>query len=1815
MRVPLNQLIPTALLPEPVQALFDVLEIADFTVDAGEGFTQASLKINAAEGEPRIEFGGPDGFAVIFRELTTLDLRLAGELEILLGLAEIVVELPSVLSPASLDNGGWVRVPDMRQTITARSEHGNVGICWHSTGGFGLVWPQDANGSVGIPSINLSETLIADTGIVISARGVDIVPDPNDFRIEMDEADFQLPSDFPAAPDLRFIDACIDRRGFTGKAEVTWNDLAFDQSTRALTGSVVGQLFGWQGGLDGVLLEFKETMPVVIDIWGKLLVPYFDQPVDVRANFAVDGGFALALGADAEITLTREELLELRLQSLSFAVDADNVATMQLSGGLTPLLMASEGLQWPDFEVKDLTVDSTGKFTIGEAWVELKDLATLDLWGFHFEMRRIGIGYQVPRDRLWLDLSGGLRLIEAVPLGVDVEGFRLSWPRSLLHGVQSPLPIEQIRRAAEQIEVDFDGVNLFFGVPETIEFEGLIRFIKSAQQVAFAGDIALRVPAVGLSAEAGLLIGMNLGQPPFPFLYVYFGVELPAGIPLGQSGLALKGALGLFGLNVAPDRTPGQNWYHDWYKRGPIVGAHPTNKWHDERDAMALGIGVTITTVDGFVKGTRGLIVVVLPGPVLILEGRALLLEGLAPGEPPLRALAVFDGREKTIQLNIDAQAELIEDTLDASGGVEAFFDLEDLSNWHLYFGEDSPRNRRVHANVLNLLRADSYLMIDSRGGAAFRARMGAAADLDPNIPDVGPVSVTAHLELDGDGLLTIGPEQLSGDVSLRASVRLSAFGFSMQLGASAQVLLEGPRPFKVQAEVDLEADLPVPLPDFEASIPFSWQTPTIEVPEIASPLSRVSLTSRFAHSSTALSVHEAPADHAAAARASSEVPLDAGVLLEFRPEVNQPAGAPFLRHPGGTKTFDAGLMRFTPTVEHIQLFEHRKGLPWTGTEQDWKLVASTTSAPSWSGVWLADADPRGDGTPSARRLLLGSGNPLSHLMSAPPRNHLFLWTQDAGSPTAGEAVLEDYPELMTCTGDNERAVCITFDRLEPKPVPPGKELWINELRITSPREMRPQRDTHKPMCLAVAGYLDLRFPEPVVQVILKLCGPAQWQAVDLAIRSRARRSGRSQSELSNGRAEAQRRGNAFDPRACMIEVPVTTTATPEQWVFESPTAFSCLSLIRLDDFGIAEVCFVTADERERAGNTRRQCVDNAPAFDEMQLFRSDKYYRLTVRTSIAGALRLENLPFPLNHPLAGIASAMYAEALGQLELFDATKTFDEVAFFQTGGPPFRLESYVHSTHPMAQAERVFREDDFAMRFRRDYVQSMFAAETYPLELMIRAADGRLLTAPDYTTDWASAQSATRSADEETWDAHRQQHAIPSPPVRPDGILTLRRRPGGPGLLPSARYELLLTGGAGGSTLNPGWDTAAGWRFADGVWTRGESLHEILLGGSTEWGDIECALDYLPELHGDVGLLLRVQQGESAGIRFAAMAIRVLWPTPASSVLRVERVTRAGPADSWTVQLLHSVDVLMPDVQPLHVRVQVLDQRLRVWLFERRLIDVTIMGHPVAGAIALTSTAAEAAFQHVVVRDAVLHRVRFATSRFNRFSDLIASYDETGASRAFYIAAVGTPSAPDGALTTQRVWARAVWDWHRAQINHRDGLLTGGRAALEASRLNLREARARHEAAFHDWSSTLALLALQAQTTQLEVHLVRASQGVVAAWLRIPENLDLQHPVLQDPQSVNSVTIGVVGRTELNLTLHGGATQAMRVLADPGSHQVILLPSAGNVWAPDTYELRLTYHRNLGDEIADDSHRFDRPVEAREAQQGPEDAVMTWTVK
>ncbi|HUG37684.1 MAG TPA: hypothetical protein VML54_12075, partial [Candidatus Limnocylindrales bacterium] len=1090
----------------------------------------------------------------------------------------------------------------------------------------------DSSGSVavdlGLSARFDSPLMVGDTGVIVEAEDIALVlqADP---ALQVGRARIVLPPDLPLEGVVVGLDqARLDARGFSGGVSLDL-PLAFDETAgrfEYLPADAGGTaqpatLFGLSGGLRHLAVAIEDNCLTGSDITGALLIPYFEEPVDVRIAMGAGGDLAVTLSAaDADgITLRKEELLALTIRSLTVAKEGD-VGLVRATGGLAPLVMSGDGLQWPRLDVTDLEIDSQGRFRIREAWLELEGLATLDLFGFHFELARIGLGYEEPpasepAGRLWVDLSGSLRLIEQIPMGLAVEGFRLSWPENLdaIVDLDGPPTVQRALDVLGALRVKFDGIHLFFGVPDAVEFEGLIRFFKEASAVGFAGDVALRVPASGFALEAGLLVGMSFEPPPFPFLYVYFGVELPAGVPLGQSGLALKGAKGLFGLNVSPAKAPEANWFHDWYKLPP-EGAHPTPKWGVERSALAFGAGLTVSTADGYVKGVRGLLVLSLPGPILVIEGKALILSALTGGEPPFGALAVFDGPQRTVQFNIEAQAELVEDMLEAHGGLEAFFDFVDLTNWHLYLGEDAPADRRVQANILKLpgssrylFDASGYLMLDMVGEHTLRSRLGFLVGLRERFDEYDPFVIAVDAAIEGDGEVTVFPEQLSGEVELEASVEVSAFGVGVQLAASAAVLAEAPEPFRVEATLTVTADMPAPADDFETELHFEWEAPPQPTP--VAPLVGLVVDSDLSPRGGAIELAggdilrdeddrsgidvaarlEAEDDRLAEGTAQTRAAASPPVLLDARPtllfghDMNDATGADFGRDPDGTEhAHRIGRLRLEPSLAAVALYAHDKAEPWTDDfATDWQLVASSRPATGtdrlW-GVWLADAAPENPVAPAVRRLRLWTANPFVHARRGLGTGYQKILGLPGPRLGYAQGFVHDHPDYFECRPIELAAVCVDFADAAKPPAEgePGRDgvartpMFTHEgLALTAVATLGPGPDGRP--CLAVRGRLHVRFPEPVMQVRVDFGGDPRLEAIQ-----------------ARGRVTASH-APAGEPAApCDEAVPFELEVDGTIWIISAPAGLDCLELVR--PAPVAEICFVTREEAARAERAEAQC-------------------------------------------------------------------------------------------------------------------------------------------------------------------------------------------------------------------------------------------------------------------------------------------------------------------------------------------------------------------------------------------------------------------------------------------------------------------------------------------------------------------------------------------------------------------------------------------------------------------------------------------------
>jgi hypothetical protein len=1237
--------------------------------------------------------------------------------------------------------------------------------------------------------VSIPPSYLGSSGVIIELKHLSVPDlDVNNLSISIGEARVILP-DFFIIPDgtaLTLSDATINNRGFSGNCSIDIPLDYDDAQKKFFAGGNESSIFGIPGGIKHLEVVVENNQPTTFLLEGQLLVPYFDAAIDVLFNITNEGCVSFVLkGINGEpVTITKDELLSIYIYSLELNCEG---RYLSISGGLEPILFAAEGMKWPRMDVKNLKIKQNGEISIDEAWLDLKDMASLDLFGFHMELRKIGIGTLVEgQPKLWLDLSGGIKLIEQIPIGIDVEGFRIIWPQDI-STLTTPAALSQA------IGIRFNGVQFSFGVPGALQIDGLIRFFKDAQATGFAGDMVLVIPAAGITAEAGLLVGMNTEPDPFVFFYVYFGLECAAGIPLGQSGLALKGALGLFGINVAPDKTAEQNWYYDWYKRAPAPGAHQTTKWTYSRDSLAIGAGVTITTVDGVVKGTKGIIVLALPGPILVINGKALVLNGLNPdpaAEPPFSATAVFDGKEKIVQFNIEAQAEIVEDMIDAHAGVEAFFDFKDVTNWHLYLGQDEPEDRRIRANILNIIEADAYLMLDMLDADSPRARMGVSVSVRPKIDSVEidipftdddpKITFMARLDLGGRGEVSIQPEQFSGEAYIDVGIEVRALGFELEVSAEANLAVEGPAPFSLQATLDLDANLPDPLPDYHSEFDYKLEIPKL-VLDIKDPLATVSLFSRFISESKSTPLYatlltDSQLDDKDGQTGLHIVPFvdcDVNPILSFEHEMNQDCN--FIIHPGNIKSYQTGILSFTPMLKKVMIEEKKK------SGGGWSVVYSTENN-SLAGVWLAESDPGSPAAPASRRLQLLTTNALANTTHSTGMQGYAFMQSEAESAHLSTLIIRDHPNLFVCPVEPIKPTCVEF-RHEKKIE--GRSIKWSGIEFL-----------HKDSNILIGGnYLDsdsglqIIFPKRIIELKIEfVVDPGK-----LTIGTFTRPRGSMIHEVI-GKAKSKNQKPEF---GCSLSVNHSSTITTNAITITS-AGFDCVNIAsKTSGLKIKKICYKTLDSQYNQKNKEAACVTNEKLLDPTppggnppglvranNLFNPGCYYRITVQTQVTGEIINNN---DKDNAIITLYTAMLSEIAG-----DISTPFTRYVYFQTASPPENISAYIKWSIPRHQDKNIYRNDPCLIRFKREYIKALYGNDEladFKMQVFLKDTQGQLIRG---NLAWLSGDSYTYFPDEATWKNHLTSAGF-STANKKDDILRVDFSASSLYKI-NSRYEMIITG-------------------------------------------------------------------------------------------------------------------------------------------------------------------------------------------------------------------------------------------------------------------------------------------------------------------------------------------------------------------------------------------------------------------------------------
>jgi hypothetical protein len=798
---------PSQIVPEP--DFLDEIGVSDFQVVSRTGAFTCSGRLVWCR-EIVVGLSGFDWLSIAVANVgthTEIPFEIDLETPIELRLPQISFAFrfaPGLLKPVQLQQGEWVVQVDAEGKVKPTEVVvGGVGLKVDAEGDFDIIVPT------GAPKLSLPPAQIGDTGLVIEVddlspylarRQVRPAGLPADFRgFTADSIKLHLPKDIavPILPqDLTFTDVRFGTDGFSGKVAGQWAPV-FDTNASQFQGSGSGTLFGIPFGLSSLSFEFKQNAFVGSRLKGELLLPFFDKPLEVEIGYGLDGGLTVGLGAanGGLATLSIQNVLDLELDALKFTAD-DGLLTVALSGMIIPRL---SDLKVPPIRVDNLTVDSKGHVNLPGGWLELPSQYALDFHSFRILITKFGLGREAD-GRKWVGFSGGIKLVDGLPAGVSVDGLRITCDEDWKHP-----------------RVSLQGVGVELEIKDVLYFKGAVAYREpNPGESRFDGSIKLELKSLKFKLDGEFVVGNTQA---YRYMALYIGVDLPTGLPVLSTGLAVFGMEGLFALRMAPNKKPTEPWYaispaHCWYKDHGGVGVLPfANKWDPVPVGKAFGAGLTAGTFsdNGHTFSARALFVGIFPGPIFMIDGAANLLKDRSKlGDDPLfRSLAVYDGKAGSLLVGLDvsykydASGKLIK----LSAGTEAYYKFDDPKAWRINLGLKTPTEQRIQARLFSMFDANAYLMLNAR-----QVAMGCWVGYDKKWK-FGPLGVALSAWMESNVVVSFKPMQFYGDMALHGGVELNAFGFGFSLTVDARVEAEIFHPKHLLAELDVTLNLPAPLP------------------------------------------------------------------------------------------------------------------------------------------------------------------------------------------------------------------------------------------------------------------------------------------------------------------------------------------------------------------------------------------------------------------------------------------------------------------------------------------------------------------------------------------------------------------------------------------------------------------------------------------------------------------------------------------------------------------------------------------------------------------------------------------------------------------------------------------------------------------------------------------------------------------------------------------------------------------------------------------------------------------------------------------
>jgi hypothetical protein len=346
---------------------------------------------------------------------------------------------------------------------------------------------------------------------------------------------------------------------------------------------------------------------------------------------------------------------------------------------------------------------------------------------------------------------------------------------------------------------------------------------------------------------AGFGLDLYLGGWSQQGVMIGFTMDYPVALPLGSTGLGIKGVGGDFAYNFIPlledsgveVPNPTAEDYITWARDD-----EPINRWQEgpiEDTSVGVGISADLVTLADQGKALKlepiGLMVLT-PGPIFVLGGEGKILEMQSA---QVEGYIAVDILSQSMALGLGARFMMPPPKLgtkfkkgekyivDAQGTLDAFFSFANPDAWYINLG--SKENQIKAKTFVDIFRAQFYLMLNN-----YRVAVGGGISYGGQY-SWWKITLTARIGGDVAALIGWNPVLFEGMLGIWAELGIKIWKFKFSLRGAVEVWGYTKDPTRLEFVFKYKLDLPWPLPDYEGKKTYSIGDEDPKPPEISSPL------------------------------------------------------------------------------------------------------------------------------------------------------------------------------------------------------------------------------------------------------------------------------------------------------------------------------------------------------------------------------------------------------------------------------------------------------------------------------------------------------------------------------------------------------------------------------------------------------------------------------------------------------------------------------------------------------------------------------------------------------------------------------------------------------------------------------------------------------------------------------------------------------------------------------------------------------------------------------------------------------------------